>query len=248
MNMTTISIIVAGVTLALAIQIALFQFWGIRKFYAILKNIEEKMAQHFQNPMQMLVNKYAPGGDFEEEYEDAGNTHYGTATTSTQFVETPAPDKEKTDTSNKPEGKSEAPSEPAGKPSPNEAHLQIAYSVFSAKYKNLCAQLDVHNYKQLAPQMARLLIEMGVWLKDFLPISQDDFNSTEVQKTNVNSIGLPQDMRDQRIADAPVPTGNTNSTPMEVIALNHILQEWGVDDLQLLISGYQYKKDKEAKK
>ena len=47
----------------------------------------------------------------------------------------------------------------------------------------------------------------------------------------------------QRIADALAPSGNAYNTPVEVIALNNILQEWGVDDLQLLISGYQYKKE-----
>ena len=237
MNIITITLIVAGVAIALGIQAILLHILGMRKIGASLKDIMKKIEEERTAPLQMLVDKYAPNGDFEEE-DDGDDAQPAAATTTTQFVETPAPDKAKTD----------EPSEPAGRPTPNEAALQIAYSVFTTKYKDLCQGLDVHNYKERAPQMARLLIEMGLWLKDFLPISQNEFNVTRDQRDNVKSIGLPDDQRDQRLAAAPTPTGNTNNTPMEVIALNHILQEWGVDDLQLLISGYQYKKDKEAKK
>ena len=238
MNITTITLIVAGVAIALGIQAILLHILGMRKIGASLKDIMKKIEEERTAPMQLLVNKYAPNGDFEEEDDEGDDAQPAAATTTTQFVETPAPDK----------AKAGEPSEPSGKPTPNEAALQMAYSVFTTQYKNLCQGLDVHNYKERAPQMARLLIEMGVWLKDFLPVSQGDFNTTNNQKDNVKSIGQPDDERKQRLAAAPVPTGNTNNTPMEVIALNHILQEWGVDDLQLLISGYQYKKDKEAKK
>lgn len=231
MNITTITLIVAGIALALGIQVILLHVFGMRKISASLKEIKAEIEKAHTEPLQLLVDKYAPSGDFEEE-EDEGLAQPKSATTATQFVDTPNPDKaDSTETSKS-----------SGKPAPNEAALQMAYSVFTPQYEKLCQELDEHNYKERAPQMARLLIEMGVWLKDFLPVSQNDFNATRAQRDNVSSIGMPDDLRTQRIADAPVPSGNAYNTPVEVIALNDILQEWGVDDLQLLLSGYQYKK------
>lgn len=221
MNITTITLIVAGVALALGIQVILLHIFGMRKISASLKDIKVEIEKAHAGPLQMLVDKYAPHGDFEEDDKD-GATVQPAQVATTQFVNTP---------------------NPSGKPAPNEAALQMAYSVFMPQYEALCQGLDEHNYKERAPQMARLLIEMGLWLKDFLPVSQNDFNATRAQHENVNSIGLPDDQRAQRIADAPEPSGNAYNTPVEVIALNNILQEWGVDDLQLLISGYQYKKE-----
>ena len=221
MNITTITLIVAGVALALGIQVILLHIFGMRKISASLKDIKAEIEKAHAGPLQMLVDKYAPHGDFEEDDED-GVTVQPAQVATTQFVDTP---------------------NPSGKPAPNEAALQMAYSVFTPQYEALCQGLDEHNYKERAPQMVRLLIEMGLWLKDFMPVSQNDFNATRAQRENVNSIGLPDDQRAQRIADAPVPSGNAYNTPVEVIALNNILQEWGVDDLQLLISGYQYKKE-----
>ena len=229
MNITTITLIVAGVALALGIQVILLHIFDMRKISASLKDIKAEIEKAHTEPLQMLVDKYAPKGDFEEDDEYDDSTQPMQGATTTQFVDTPNPDKSAPDSS--------------GKPAPNEAALQMAYSVFTPQYEALCQGLNEHNYKERAPQMARLLIEMGLWLKDFLPVSQNDFNATRAQRDNVKSIGLPDDLRAQRIADAPVPSGNAYNTPVEVIALNNILQEWGVDDLQLLLSGYQYKKE-----
>lgn len=221
MNITTITLIVAGVALALGIQVILLHIFGMRKISASLKDIKAEIETAHTEPLQMLVDKYDPRGDFEEDDED-DSTVQPAQVVITQFVDTP---------------------NPSGKPAPNEEALQMAYRVFTPQYEALCQDLDEHNYKERAPQMVRLLIEMGLWLKDFLPVSQNDFNATRAQRENVNSIGLPDDQRAQRIADAPAPSGNAYNTPVEVIALNNILQEWGVDDLQLLLSGYQYKKN-----
>ena len=222
MNITTITLIVAGVALALAIEVAIYHFFGIRKISKALDAIKTKVDAQ-ASPMQLLFVKYA-NNDYEE---PAAPQHAAPAT--------PAADK-------KPTTAAPVDEEHPRKPSPTDAALQMANDVFLPQYKQLLDGLDEHNYKQRAPQMARLLIEMGVWLKDFLPISQQDFNVTKAQRDNVASIGFTEEQRREMLDAAPSPTGNAYATPIEVIALNHILKEWGVDDLALLIAGYKYQK------
>ena len=221
MNITTITLIVAGIALALAIEVAIYHFFGIRKISKALDAIKTKVDAQ-ASPMQLLIDKYA-NNDYEEP-----------AAPQPAAPATPAADKKPTT----------APVDevPSRKPSPTDAALLMANDVFLPQYKQLLDGLDEHNYKQRAPQMARLLIEMGVWLKDFLPISQDDFNVTKAQRDNVASIGFTEEQRREMLDAAPSPTGNAYATPIEVIALNHILKEWGVDDLALLIAGYKYQK------
>ena len=221
MNITTITLIVAGIALALAIEVAIYHVFGIRKISKALDAIKKRVDAQ-ASPMQLLIDKYA-NNDYEEPVASQPAT-----------PATPAADKKPTT----------APVDevPSRKPSPTDAALLMANDVFLPQYKQLLDGLDEHNYKQRAPQMARLLIEMGVWLKDFLPISQDDFNVTKAQRDNVASIGFTEEQRREMLDAAPSPTGNAYATPIEVIALNHILKEWGVDDLALLIAGYKYQK------
>ena len=220
-SITTITLVVSGLALALAIWATVLLLLGMQKVSKTMTDIQSKLDAQKASPLQLLVDKYAEG-DFEEQ-----PTATQQPSPSTQFVDTGFQPSEKGDNS---------------RPSPNDVALQMANDVFLSQYKVFTEGLDEHNYKERAPQMARLLIEMGLWLKDFLPVSQQEFNVTTTQRDNVASIGLTDELRQQRLTDAPLPTGNAYDTPMEVIALNHILRQWGVDDLALLISGYRYKK------
>lgn len=221
-SIITITLIVSGLALALAIWVTVLLLLGMRKVSKTMTDIQSKLDAQKASPLQLLVDKYAEG-DFEEQ-----PTATQQPSPTTQFVDTGFQPSEKGDNSQR--------------PSLNDTALQMANDVFLPQYKALTEGLDEHNYKERAPQMARLLIEMGLWLKDFLPVSQQEFNVTKTQRDNVASIGLPDELRQQRLAEAPLPTGNAYDTPFEVIALDHILQQWGVDDLALLISGYRYKK------
>ena len=125
--------------------------------------------------------------------------------------------------------------------SPNDKLLAQAYDTFYSKYRQTVTDMTVDNMEQQAEQLATLLLEMGYWLKDFLPVSQGDFNATATQKANVERIALAKQQWLQELEQAPQPNTNPFETPLEVMALVQKLQQWGVDDFRFLISGYQYK-------
>jgi len=224
MTITTITCIVAGVALSVAVEFAILHILGMRKISKSLKDIKEQMTLHGQDPMKLLVNKYAPAGDFEE-YTSENNSQ-----TTTQFVGI-----EKDSISGQKVSGTEGHS-----PSPNDAKLKMAQTVFLQRYEELCDGLNAKNYKERAQNMGQLLIEMGLWLKDFLPVSQNDFNATKSQYANASIISLTDEQRYELFKAAPRPTGSTEATPIEVIALNHILQKWGIESLNVLMSGYKY--------
>lgn len=131
--------------------------------------------------------------------------------------------------------------------SPNEKLLAQAYDTFYIKYQQTVADMTVDNMEQQAEQLATLLLEMGYWLKDFLPVCRGDFNATATQKANAERIALAKQQWLQELEQAPQPNTNPYETPLEVMALVQKLQQWGVDDFRFLISGYQYKaKQKQA--
>lgn len=118
--------------------------------------------------------------------------------------------------------------------------LQQAYNTFYTQYQQMVADISVDNISEKQQELATLLLEMGYWLKDFLPVWNEDFNATSTQKNNVASIAQSEQQWQKEIENAPKPTTNPIKTPFEAIALMRQLQQWGVKHFRLLISGFRY--------
>lgn len=213
MDVQTITIIVSSVALAVALESTMLCLWIYRKMAARLD--EQRQVQQPDYGLQQLTAQLATAPDFAEE-ELQGRTKR----------EKPAL-----------QGGEKA---PAVAPNPHAEQLKQAYDTFYAQYEQIAADITVDNLGQRSQQLATLLLEMGYWLKDFLPVSQGDFNATSVQKANAGSIALTEKQWQQELAQAPLPNANPYETPLEVMALVQKMQQWGVGSFRFLVSGFRY--------
>lgn len=116
---------------------------------------------------------------------------------------------------------------------------RAAYDTYGQKYQHLVSELDVDNYQEKSKEMADLIVEMGLWLKDYLPVAMGDINTTDAQRNNVKSVEADGDERSKPIT---LLTANENpyDTPLEVIGLMRRFKDMGVSNLGLTICGYKY--------
>jgi len=218
--MITVLIIISGIALAVAIQAIILHWHSMRLMKKMWRQIGEEI-EATRSATISLAEQLSHGDDFvaDEPVEVTFKSEKPTKTSSTDSK--PA---------------HQAADHPV---SYNDTILKKANEKFTTQYRELCNGLDEHNFNERIPKLGKLLVEMGIWLKDFLPVSQGDFNATSDMQKNVDSVGLDNRERAAMLASAQAPTENPYKTPMEVIALNRLLRQWGINNLDILLSGYR---------
>jgi len=114
-----------------------------------------------------------------------------------------------------------------------------AYDTYWRRYQQLVSELNVDNYQEKSTEMADLVVEMGIWAKDYLPVAMGDVNATEAQRCNAKSVET--DVYDNVQAFEPkTANGSPYDTPLEAMGLIARFKEMGIRNLELNISGYRY--------
>lgn len=217
--MTTVLIVISGIALAAAIQ-AIIQNWhSTRQLKKMLRQIGEEIGATRLAAIS-LAEQLNHGDDF------VADEPVDVTVQSEKPDQTPPADSKPVE---------QAADEPV---SHIDTILQKANDRFTTQYRELCNGLDEHNITERIPELGQLLVEMGIWLKDFLPVSQGDFNVTSDMLKNVDSVGLDKRELTAMLESAQVPNENPYKTPMEVIAINRLLRQWGINNLDVLLSGY----------
>lgn len=201
MDIQTLTIIIACVALALALEATILIVWFTKKMSMQMVTFHEKMTQ---------LKEYLTQKDVQQ----------------TTLTDLPK----------------EVVVEPKAETvlTPPDPLLEQAYNTFYLRYRQLASETTVDNLDEKSQELACQLLEMGYWLKDYLPVWHHDFNATSVQKVNVESITLDDEHWQQTHAQAPLPTTNPYKTSFEVIALVQKLHQWGVEQFRFLISGFRY--------
>ncbi len=219
MDIQTLTISIACIALALALESTILIIWFYRKLSFQIKNLRNEMIQP-KDDLCLLVDKLTPTFDYPEEI--AGELDE--ETTAPPIVHT----EEETLTDE------------------NKMLLEKAYNTFYLQYQQLADSISIDNMDDKSQEMMRLLLEMGYWLKDFLPVWRNDFNATSKQKENVNSITLDENQWKKKIAEAQLPNGNILQTPLEVIGIVKKLHQYNVTDFRFQISGFRYQQNAES--
>lgn len=219
MEIQTLTIIIACVALAMALESTILIIWLYRKMSKQIKSLHSDMVQP-KDDLRLLVDKLTPPIDFPEEID------YVIDERPSVVPNTPADDRAST----------------------NNSHelLEKAYNTFHLRYQELADNITVDNLDAESQEQITLLLEMGYWLKDFLPIWHNDFNATSTQKENVHFISLDQMQWQRKLAEAPLPDNNPYKTPLEVIGLIKKMKEYHINEFRFLISGFRYQQSEES--
>lgn len=218
MEIQTITIIIASIALAIALESAILIVWCYRKMSKQISSLRYEMVQP-KDDLRLLVDKLTPPIDFPEEIDSVIDE--GPSVISS----TPPDGGASTDNSNE--------------------LLENAYNSFHLCYQELVDSITVDNLDVKSQELATLLFEMGYWLKDYLPVWHNDFNATSIQRENVHFITLDQMQWQQKLAEAPLPNNNPYKTPLEVIGLIKKMKQCHINDFRFLISGFRYQQNEE---
>lgn len=214
MDIQTLTIIVACTAFALALEATILIWWFSRKTYLQLAEIRQGMKE-------LKEMKQLPKDDlFLRQLVDKLSPVSDFPEDIDNDTETKNLQVEKDDSNN--------------------SLLLQAYEVFYNHYQQMAADISVDNLEEKKDQLSTLLLEMGYWLKDFLPVWHKDFNATSDQNANARRIALNEHQWQQELANAPLATTNPYKTPFEVIALVQCLQQWGIKSFRFLLSGFRY--------
>lgn len=219
MDLQTLTISIACIALALALESTILIVWFYRKLSFQIKNLRNEMIQP-KDDLCLLVDKLTPTFDYPEEIGGEFDEEKAVPPIAQTEKETLTDE--------------------------NKMLLEKAYTTFYLQFQELADSITIDNLDDKSQEMMRLLLEMGYWLKDFLPVWRNDFNATSKQKENVNSITFDENQWKRRIAEAPLPNGNILQTPLEVIGLVKKLQQHNVTDFRFLISGFRYQQNAES--
>lgn len=218
MEIQTLTIIVASIALALAFESTILIVWFYRKLSHQVKSLQKEMIQP-KDDLCLIVDKLTSTVNFPE--ETTGKSDEETLVTPIDHTtkETLTDD--------------------------DKLLLEKAYNTFYLQYQELANSISIENVDDKSQKLMNLLLEMGYWLKDFLPVCQNDFNATSQQKVNVNSICLDEKQWKEMKAEAPLSDTNLLRTPLEVMGLVNIFRQCHVSDFRFLISGFSYQQKTE---
>lgn len=218
MEIQTITIIIASIALAIALESTILIVWCYRKMSKQINSLRYEMVLP-KDDLRLLVDKLTPPIDFPEEMDSAIDE-------SPTVISSPSPDD--------------------GAPTDNSNDLlENAYNTFHLRYQELVDSITIDNLDVKSQEQAVLLLEMGYWLKDYLPVWHNDFNATSIQRENVNFIALDQTQWQRKLAEAPLPDNNPYKTPLEVIGLVKKMKQCQINDFRFLISGFRYQQNEE---
>lgn len=116
-----------------------------------------------------------------------------------------------------------------------------AYSKYYVNYQRIVQNLSVENYSEESDKLGDLLVEMGLWLKDYLAVVSGDFNVTQAQRSNVQTVSESSGDNSDREETFRIPNNNPYETPLEVIALVEKFKKMGIHNINVSLSGYQYR-------
>ena len=204
LDIQTLTIIIACVALALALEASVLIVWHSKKMSQQMNSLHDEVLNAKNDSRLQLIEPQTALPDFTEQSFDESKIEINDS----NLVHDPL--------------------------------LEQAYNIFYLHYRQLARDTTVDNLEKNSQEFASLLLEMGYWLKDYLPVWHKDFNATSVQKNNVESIMIDDEKWRQTQTQAPLPTNNPYKTPFEVIALVQKLREWGVEHFRFLISGFRY--------
>lgn len=213
MELQTLTIIIACVALAVALESTILIIWLYRKISKQIKLLYRDMLQP-KDDIRLLVDKLTPSIDFPEEIDNVTNEGQS-ANPETTYDNGASKDN-------------------------SDKYLEKAYETFHIRYQELADSINIDNLDVKSQEQITLLVEMGYWLKEFLPVWHNDFNATSKQRENVGSITLNQELWQQKLAEAPLPNTDPYKTPFEVIGLVNKLRQCHINRFRFLISGFRY--------
>ena len=218
MDLQTLTIIIACIALAIALESTILIMWFYRKLSSQIKSLRKEMIQP-KDDLCLLVDKLSPTFDFPEEITRLSDEKKTEPSIVSTVEETLVDD--------------------------DKLLLEKAYSIFYLQYQDLADSINIENMDDMSQKLMCLLLEMGYWLKDYLPVWHKDFNATTKQKENVNSITIDENQWKKIQSEAPLADKNILKTPLEVMGLVKQLQKCDVNDFRFLISGFRYQKNEE---
>lgn len=133
---------------------------------------------------------------------------------------------------------------PAAKTVPSTADelTADAYASYYSLYRQIADGLTIDNFATEGQRLMELIVEMGLWTKDYLPLAMNDINVSQDQVCNARQVSnMAKGQGGQQLQSLPLSDENPFHTPVEVIALVRQFRQMGIRHLGVSISGFQYK-------